>query len=334
MGLARRAQRSPRFGSAGTWDISSLCVRCGLGAIFLLAVVFSFVTASTQGADVARKSSDLSEDLKRGLVLYYDFEKKPAGDKILDMSGKGNDGKAVAVEWISDPRRGGVAKIGLTNSHITVPNNDSLNPTQLTLACWIQRTYTDKVCRRIIDKCYDKGFALSMSPGGRMTGKVGFTVNGKWCGSGVAVCDGSWHHIAATYDGNEQRLYVDGVPQGDGKRWEGRSAANTFDLTIGQNPVNPNPKLGEVGASLNGTLDDVAMFNRALSPDEIRELFQSQGGEISAAPAAQERPTPAPESHGTSTPADRIKQIKQLMEQGLIDKEEYDRRVKEVLDAI
>jgi len=42
--------------------------------------------------------------------------------------------------------------------------------------------------------------------------------------------------------------------------------------------------------------------------------------------------TPAPQS--TPTPADRIKQIKQLLEQGLIDKQEYDRRVKEILDAI
>jgi len=48
-------------------------------------------------------------------------------------------------------------------------------------------------------------------------------------------------------------------------------------------------------------------------------------------------PAPAastPATKGDLTPADRIKQIKQLMEQGLIDKSEYDRRVKEILDAI
>jgi len=60
-------------------------------------------------------------------------------------------------------------------------------------------------------------------------------------------------------------------------------------------------------------------------------LFISQGGEPSS---AQPTPTPPPETQATPSPADRIKQIKQLMEQGLIDKSEYDRRVKEILDAI
>jgi len=56
--------------------------------------------------------------------------------------------------------------------------------------------------------------------------------------------------------------------------------------------------------------------------------------ELAQASAASPQPAAPAGTQGASTPADRIKQIKQLMEQGLIDKEEYDRRVKEILDAI
>jgi len=110
--LAQRAQRSPRHRKS----FSSLCGRCGLGAIF--AIVFVAFTADTRGADVAKKSSDLPEDLKQGLVLYFDFETKPEGDKIPDLSGYKNDGKSVAVDWLADPQRGGVMKFGAKKSYI------------------------------------------------------------------------------------------------------------------------------------------------------------------------------------------------------------------------
>lgn len=55
----------------------------------------------------------------------------------------------------------------------------------------------------------------------------------------------------------------------------------------------------------------------------IKEI-RFMSGSFSAASAR-----PATESDSSSSPADRIKQIKNLMEQGLIDKQEYDRRVKE-----
>ena len=63
------------------------------------------------------------------------------------------------------------------------------------------------------------------------------------------------------------------------------------------------------------------------------------GPEQSAASASSPTPkptppAPTPETQATPTPGDRIKQIKQLLDQGLINKEEYDRRVKVILDAI
>jgi hypothetical protein len=52
--------------------------------------------------------------------------------------------------------------------------------------------------------------------------------------------------------------------------------ANSFDLTIGMNLVDPNPQYNEVGSSFDGLIGDPMIFNRALSPDEIKFLFNSQ----------------------------------------------------------
>jgi len=338
--LAQRAQRAPRHRKS----ISSLC---GLGARFLLAVVFS---AATHGADPATKPADLPEDLKRGLVLYLDFETKPVGDKITDLSGYKNDGKAVAVDRLADPQRGGVMKFGPKDSYITVRNNDSLNPPHLTLSVWIKRSSCDSYVKIISKRGEETGLYMSISgnsPEDTHQDSRQYQVNvasrhgGKKTivssGPDGNVLDGKWHHVVGTFGGAEARLYVDGrQPDGAQKPLVEELLPSTSDLTIGNNRSHPVPVANETLRSFNGLMDDVMMFNRALSADEVQALFELQGGKSASTPAARPQlsPSPAPGSGSPSTPADRIKQIKQLMERGEINQEEHDRRVKEVLDAI
>jgi hypothetical protein len=74
------------------------------------------------------------------------------------------------------------------------------------------------------------------------------------------------------------------------------------------------------------------IFSRALSDDEVQALFKSQGGVLGPKPAP---PSPPP----TGTPAkpsaaDRLKQLKSLYDQGLINKDDYDRKSKEIIDSL
>jgi hypothetical protein len=90
------------------------------------------------------------------------------------------------------------------------------------------------------------------------------------------VTDGQWHHLAVTYNGAVEIFYVDGVPQKHLAWWQGRVPANSHDLTIGINLVDPNPQYNEVGASFDGLMDEPMMFNRGLLAEEIKSLFDSQ----------------------------------------------------------
>jgi hypothetical protein len=201
--------------------------------------------------------------------------------KIPDLSGQKNDGQAVGVEWVAAGHRGGSAAFGLKDSYITVPNNDGLNPPRLTLAAWIKTSFKDSIWRRIFDKGTGIGYDLTM--GGDVGQGSSKSYQGLFClevghggfdKSAIEVTDGRWHFVVGTFDGSRLREYVDGQPLGGGSAGKGNPAVNDFDLTIGANRSNPDAKLGEVGASFNGMMDDVMMFSRALSPEEIQALYR------------------------------------------------------------
>jgi hypothetical protein len=245
-----------------------------------------------------------SDDLKRGLILHFNFD-AAVGEKVHDLSGHGNEGEAVGIQWVANGHRGGSVRFGLTNSYIRVPNNDALNPPQLTLAAWIKTSYKDWVWRRIFDKCTGRGYDLTMGgdmKGNSWQGQVALEAGPAWVTSRIQVADGRWHHVAGTFDGSELRLYVDGQPAGKPVPKKGELARTAYDLTIGANRSNPNAALGEVGASFNGMMDDVMMFNRALSAKEVRMLFESQV----VAPATGRSP-----SAGTQGNPDAIERLKQ-----------------------
>jgi hypothetical protein len=301
--------------------------------MFLIAAIgLASLTSSALGAEVSMKASALPAELRQGLILYYGFDSEPLTGNLADESGHGNTGLPVNVQWVKDGHQGGAAKFGLNDSYITVANNKELNPPHLTLAVWIKTSYKDRVWRRILDKKWDNGFAMSI--GGvneqnvRWNGKATLEINKHFFASDAVMCDGQWHHLVGTYDGTQQKLYVDGWLQRATASWSGAVAANPYDLTIGANRSNPDGALGEIGASFKGVMDDVMMFNRALSTDEVQVLFKSQGGVLA--------PQPAPPADNSTKPAaaERLKQVKQLFDQGLINKEDYDRKVKEIIDSL
>lgn len=77
---------------------------------------------------------------------------------------------------------------------------------------------------------------------------------------------GVWQHVACTYDGSTVRLYVDGVEVAD-RSWSGSVTLN-MPGALGRNPSG--------GRNLNGLVDDVRIYSRALGASEIGELMAWQ----------------------------------------------------------
>jgi thiol-disulfide isomerase/thioredoxin len=265
--------------------------------------------------------------IRSHLVLCYDFE-PPAGGRIRDRSGHGNDGLPVNVQFIKDETRGDGASFGGTDSYITVPNRKDLGPAQFTLSVWIKTSVRDRAARVIFDKGSGQGFDLSMGgdrKGRSFPGQISFDSGQSWILSGVRVNDGQWHHVVGTYDGTHAWVYVDGWQMSRLGRWDGDPGSTSPDLTI--------------GASFNGAMADLMMFDRVFTAEGVRALYLSQGG-VLAVPqegAPLGRPAPVPEATGNpagGNVAERLRELKQLRAQDLIDEETYRRKVKEILDSI
>jgi arabinan endo-1,5-alpha-L-arabinosidase len=217
------------------------------------------------------------ESIRQSLVLHFTFDQLENDGKVTDMSGKENHGKAAEVGWTANGRKGGAYVFSADGSQVRVPDNNSLDSGQITLAVWIKTTSPGSGWRRVIDKSFSDGFAMSVSgevPIKQNRGKVGFEIGpNHWLLSDMIVTDGQWHHLVATFDGMAQTLYIDGKPQGQVPRWSGRISANGFDLTIGCNRSNPPQGFGR---SFVGTLDEPMIFSRALTPAEVEFLFELQ----------------------------------------------------------
>lgn len=78
--------------------------------------------------------------------------------------------------------------------------------------------------------------------------------------------DGSWHHVAITWDGTELVGYLDGTPVAGPTALA--IAADTSDILVGADVNNG----GGAPFFLYGALDDVMVFDRALPPEEIAQL--------------------------------------------------------------
>jgi hypothetical protein len=72
----------------------------------------------------------------------------------------------------------------------------------------------------------------------------------------------------------------------------------------------------------------VRIYNRALSAEEIKLLATATQAGVDVVPA------PSADNSGKPDAAERLKKVKSLFDQGLINKEDYDKKVKEIMDSL
>jgi Concanavalin A-like lectin/glucanases superfamily len=265
-----------------------------------------------------------------GLVLYLPFDQPDADGVVHDASGAGNDGRVFGATWVADGKFGGAYQFRITNltDRIVIPNSDTLNPDNVTVAAWVKAADRDGFWNRIADKDWRNGYSLSLGGdynGKKPRGKPEFETSRGEVGSGRALTDGQWHHVAATYDGRAARCYIDGAVVGSAKvKQPGPLKKSGWDLCIGNSVVDYGT--GEFIA-FEGLIDEVRIYNRALSPEEIKAL-------ATATHAGAEIPPLVAAPAGKPDAATRLKEVKALYEQGLINKDDYDKKVKEIMDSL
>jgi fibronectin type 3 domain-containing protein len=224
-----------------------------------------------------------------GLVAAYGFE-EGSGTAIGDVSGLNNNGVASGTTWSTAGKFGNALVFNGTNAQVTVPNAASLQlTTAMTLEAWVFPTTAPTGWRSIVDKNVDGFYLMASTDHGNVPGAGGTWTNGNKNVFGTAVLPvNTWTHLATTFDGTAVRLFVNGV-QVASLAQTVPLATTTATLQIGADAY--------TGENFAGLVDEVRVYNRALSAAEI----QTDMGVAVGAPPPPVLDTVAPSAPGTLT---------------------------------
>jgi hypothetical protein len=182
------------------------------------------------------------------------------GSMALDWSGFGHNGSLVGdPNWV-DGYVGGAIELDGFDDCVDVGNPDRLNlTTEVTLAAWIKpNTAANSADQSFVTKG-NNSYGLRQSN----TNTLQFRLNETTVASSpvTSAFNGQWHHLAGTFNGSQLLLYVDGALQAT-TGFAGAVPTSVYAVNIGREAVG-NRFL------YNGAIDEVRIYNRALTEDEI-----------------------------------------------------------------
>ncbi|WP_457205520.1 LamG domain-containing protein [Nocardioides sp. P5_C9_2] len=214
-----------------------------------------------------------------GLLLDYSMETLSQGT-ITDSSPQALHGHVVAASGTARLVTGlagygrALRLTGTQHQYVDVPRSPVLDVNTYTLSAWVRYTgiQNDQTLGRweVLEKA--GAYWMNVRTNGlvRVGGFYGGCANASWkfFDSTRALPVNVWKHVSATYDGARLRIYIDGRAAGV-RQITGRTCVNTEPLAVG---AKNNPAKGLLEAFWDGRLDEVRIYDRALTATEIGQL--------------------------------------------------------------
>ena len=215
-----------------------------------------------------------------GLVGYWKFD-EGSGTTAADSSGNGYTATLVnGVSWVAG-KIGDALSANGGNQYVSIPTINLSGTSTVTVAFWANRTYSQTVESVLLEDSTNyngssTGFGFfpddTQCNGiqAAVHGNVGYSVN---CYGQPS--SGVWHHLAVIYDktqagNNQTALYIDGVLQTPTSNLNTAQNTNSF----GNNPIYLFSRDGTEYFNA-GEMDDLRLYNRALSAAEIQQIYQA-----------------------------------------------------------
>lgn len=212
-----------------------------------------------------------------GLVAAYNFDEN-SGTTLTDRSGNGNTGTLTnGPSWVTG-KNGTALSFDGSNDYVNITSSSSLNfgTGDFTVEYWANRPTLSGVADLGKLATGSNGWRIYSSESGRLT--LGFQGSNEDYSNSAALQVNTWQYVTVTRSSGVIKLYVNGVDVtayapniGD--------VTNTTALTLGTSAA---PPIG-AGSQFFGrvTLDDLRLYNRALSASEIQtDMNTPVGGSV------------------------------------------------------
>ncbi len=217
-----------------------------------------------------------------GLVGWWRFDNASLigenDTRAFDWSGLGNNATITNGTIINSSGKFKSAAWFDSRSWVEVASSSTLTPTRnITLVSWFNTRSKTQLYQKIISKTDTGGYQISINENSVCpANKLCFLVYNTSGYSSVtydtsAISSDVWYQMVATYDGDTMRLYLNGTEVATNTAVAGLISYNANILCIGREVA--GTVCGQDALGFNGTLDDIMIFNRSLSAQEISNLY-------------------------------------------------------------
>ena len=146
----------------------------------------------------------------------------------------------------------------------------------MTLEAWVDPATVSSAWRDVIEKGNDDYFLMGTTTQSSAAGGGGI-IGGSYgqVFTSSALPTSTWSHLALTYDGSTERLYLNGAMV-DSVAHTGTITSSTNALTLGSDPF--------YGQFFNGLIDEVRIYNKALTAAQIQSDMNTAIGDVPSTP--------------------------------------------------
>ncbi len=236
----------------------------------LASIVFSNLGGAREGARISNALSFQSQThslLGSDLIGWWNFN-EGSGTTARDISGYDNHGTIVGATYVDGvPGTGGTAlEFDGVDDYVNIGTPSELNiSNQITISAWIN-VYDVNEIRGIISRHTgpdnaagsirvktNRGIAVIINIGG---------VYSSFDSSNEVIELNNWHHIVYTYNGSKEYIYNNTDIVGE------RSNSGVIYTPVAHNIIGRT-----INSYVNGLIDDVRIYSRALTASEIQILY-------------------------------------------------------------
>lgn len=269
--------------------------------ILCLIAVIIFIPVVSFASAVMGSAGASAGNITNGLVGWWTFDGRDIANTFaLDKSGNNFTGTLTSSPTKLSGKSGQALKFNGSSSYVSVADSATLRPTSVTVSAWVRQTSTPSGRSAMVGKWFNSnvwGYSVEAKSESGGCSKISGVVSkfyfryraaadslDRCAASNVTPVNNHWYHVVASYDqtSGTASIYVNGLFDNATTS----TAGSALQQPVSNLGVGAIHDAGTFGSYFPGTVDDVRIYNRALSANEVYSLYQYGNAKLVANAAA------------------------------------------------